>query len=250
MNKSYKKILSLSFGCFISAASYAAAPDFPSSDEFAAAAQAQRPSRQKFSSEEDQQLRDLVAQYGTGYGIWTQIAPSIPGKTAKQCSDRWRYRTRWTPEEDQQLRELVNQHGTNWTVIADNMPGRTARQCRERWNLYLNPTLTNNPWTPEEDKLLLEKYKEFGPKWTRIAEFLSGRTDLDCQNRRKTLPKRASQAARLMIPPPPPQQQLMVPPPPPPPPQQQQPNFSDWDNFENDFEYGGWPYFEDDDWLP
>ena len=38
------------------------------------------------------------------------------------------------------------------------MPEKDERQCMDRWNLYLNPELNNNPWTPQEDMELLTLY--------------------------------------------------------------------------------------------
>jgi hypothetical protein len=155
MNKSYKKILSLNFGCFISVASYAAAP-LPFGAPFGAAAQAQRPSRQRFSLLEDQQLATLVEQHG---------------------------------END-------------WAQIASFMPGRSARQCRERWQNYLAPSLDSLPWTPKEDDLLLQKFREFGHKWGKIAESFPARSYLNCKNRWRTLQNHAPEAQ---------QQQPMIP---------------------------------------
>jgi hypothetical protein len=211
MNKSYKKILSLSFGCFISVASYAAAP-LPFGAPFGAAAQA--PVR-KWTPLENQRLAELVAQHGTNN--WKQIASSMPGRNVEQCQAHWHQilapalehlnwtsdqhfpeigHRRWTLEEDQQLAALVEQHGINWKQIAPSMPGRSNRQCRDRWINYLNPTPTNNPWTQEEEAFLLKKYQELGPKWTLIATFFTGRTDMNCKNRWHTIQSRTSKARR------------------------------------------------------
>ncbi|KAH0788933.1 Myb-like DNA-binding domain containing protein [Histomonas meleagridis] len=63
------------------------------------------------------------------------------------------------------------------------MGTRNPRQCRERWNNYVNPDLRKDPWTPEEDKILEEKYAEIGPKWNKLARFLSNRSDNSIRNR-------------------------------------------------------------------
>lgn len=90
----------------------------------------------------------------------------------------------FTTEEDNRLIQLVEQYGAqNWSGIANFMPGRSARQCRERWKNYLNPEISNEPWTPEEDQILLDKYKEFGKKWSQIAKFFNKRTDINVKNR-------------------------------------------------------------------
>ena len=63
------------------------------------------------------------------------------------------------------------------------MNGRNARQCRERWKHYLSSNRGKSPWTEEEDKLLLEKMEELGPKWTKIATFFQDRTDIQIKTR-------------------------------------------------------------------
>lgn len=90
----------------------------------------------------------------------------------------------FSPEEDAYLCSLVNQYGSNcWKFIAKKMPNRTTRQCRERYKNYLSPEIKNGPWTKEEDDLLREKYKEFGPKWAQISTFFNSRSDVNIKNR-------------------------------------------------------------------
>ena len=93
-------------------------------------------------------------------------------------------RKRFTQEEDATLKSLVDKLGVKlWDEIALHMPNRTARQCRDRYNNYLFKEITHQPWTPEEDKLILEKYQEYGPHWVKIAKFLNGRSGNNIKNR-------------------------------------------------------------------
>jgi hypothetical protein len=86
--------------------------------------------------------------------------------------------------EDNLLTTAVRVHGTsNWSLVALAVPGRSARQCRERWNNYVNPNLHNEAWTDQEDSLLLEKFRELGPKWHRIAKYFEGRARNKVRNR-------------------------------------------------------------------
>jgi len=90
----------------------------------------------------------------------------------------------FTLQEDERLIELVSMFGsTNWRVIASHLPGRSQRQCRERYKTYLAPGICHDPWTPEEDQLLREKFDEFGPKWAIISKFFRGRSDNNIKNR-------------------------------------------------------------------
>jgi hypothetical protein len=80
--------------------------------------------------------------------------------------------------------ELINILGcTDWQGIASQMKNRTVRQCRERWVHYLNPLVSHNPWTADEEALLEQKVAEFGTKWTLISKFFHARTDINLKNR-------------------------------------------------------------------
>jgi hypothetical protein len=47
---------------------------------------------------------------------------------------------------------------------------------------YISPEINKGPWTPSEDKLLIEYVKRFGPKkWNDCAEFLKNRTSKQCR---------------------------------------------------------------------
>lgn len=100
-------------------------------------------------------------------------------------------RSKFTQDEDARLISLVEKHGASaWHAISEKMPGRNPRQCKERWFSYLCPGIRTDPFTPEEDLLILSKYKEIGPKWVRMTQFFSGRTDTNLKNRYILLQRR------------------------------------------------------------
>jgi hypothetical protein len=102
--------------------------------------------------------------------------PTLPGPA--------RHREKFLPEEDLRLKELVTKYGTvSWDVIAREMPGRNPRQCRERWKHYVSSTRPKSEWSPAEDMLLYQKMEEMGPRWTNLAQFFPGRTDLQVKSR-------------------------------------------------------------------
>lgn len=44
--------------------------------------------------------------------------------------------------------------------------------------------MIKGPWTEEEDRILIEKVREFGPSnWSNIASFLQGRIGKQCRER-------------------------------------------------------------------
>jgi hypothetical protein len=104
----------------------------------------------------------------------------------------------FAPAEDALLTELVAQLGDRaWGEIEARMPNRSARQCRERWNLYLNPAIANEHWTPDEDLMLMRLYAAVGPKWTLIAHNFPKRTPNNVKNRQKQIQRRAQRMTRL-----------------------------------------------------
>ena len=93
-------------------------------------------------------------------------------------------RRKFSPEEDIKLsRAIALQGPRKWDQIALSLPGRTGRQCRDRFHNYLNPSLTNGPWTREEDRLLEQKVYELGQHWNKIAMFFRGRSSNNIKNR-------------------------------------------------------------------
>jgi hypothetical protein len=94
------------------------------------------------------------------------------------------HRRRFTEEEDRKLRSLVEKLGTgSWEEIAEFLPRRSGRQCRDRYKNYLLDSLVTNPWTAEEDALIIEKFHQIGPKWVEIGKMLHGRSGNSVKNR-------------------------------------------------------------------
>lgn len=108
---------------------------------------------------------------------------SLKKQPTKKC--------KFMPEEDLKLKSLINKYGTgNWIKISQLMINKNPRQCRERWNNYLKPELSLEPWSHEEDVLLVEKYREYGNRWSKISKSFHNRSDNAVRNRLQSLLKR------------------------------------------------------------
>jgi hypothetical protein len=103
----------------------------------------------------------------------------------------------FTAEEDELLcRIMTEQPFSTWVAVASQLTGRSARQCRDRWANYLCPENKNAPWTDGEDRLLMAKYHELGPRWTTISKSFDGRSENNVKNRWYTYVRRRMPAAR------------------------------------------------------
>ena len=119
-----------------------------------------------------------------------QISPTLTKKNKIEIKDdnerktKTKKKSKWTPEEDKILAESVGQHGKkNWITVASLLPGRNPKQCRERWTSKLDPTLVHDPFTEEEDKIILEKQEQIGSCWSKMTKFLPGRNPIAIKNR-------------------------------------------------------------------
>lgn len=91
----------------------------------------------------------------------------------------------FTEEEDQKLRHIMETvEFEKWTQVATLFGGtKNPRQCRDRWVNYLCPGVNTNEWTEEEDLVLVQTYQKLGKKWSKIANFLPGRSENNIKNR-------------------------------------------------------------------
>ncbi|GIL76271.1 hypothetical protein Vretifemale_5875, partial [Volvox reticuliferus] len=96
----------------------------------------------KWTPEEDAKLTQAVDQHGQR---WTEVAPHVAGRTARQCRERYVNLLQpglkfgpFSPEEQQVVvaacKELQAAYGRIiWVRVAERLPGRTDDQCRRAY---------------------------------------------------------------------------------------------------------------------
>jgi hypothetical protein len=99
----------------------------------------------------------------------------------------------WTAHEDNRLLAGILKFGIeNWTPISKFVGnGRTRTQCSQRWYRGLNPVISKDHWSPEEEGRLLSLIETYGvTTWTEVARKLGGRSDVQCRYRYQQILKR------------------------------------------------------------
>lgn len=90
----------------------------------------------------------------------------------------------WTPMEDTRLLAGIIRYGLeNWSTVAMFVGNdRTRAQCSQRWSRGLNPRISKDTWSSEEESLLIRLVQQYGDKsWTKISSMLGNRSDVQCR---------------------------------------------------------------------
>lgn len=95
----------------------------------------------RWTTEEDNLLLDIVAK-NPHMKNWGYAAKYIPGRSAKQCRERYLNhldpeirRDAWTSEEDVFIIQAQRRLGNKWSEIASYLPGRTEAGIKTRLKL-------------------------------------------------------------------------------------------------------------------
>jgi hypothetical protein len=99
--------------------------------------------KRRFTTAEDAAIQHLVSTLGSHK--WEEIGQLIPGRSARQCRERYEnYLAEiisscpWTKEDDERLLRIANECGHHWTEMAKFFPGRNPNNLKNRWHKVLS----------------------------------------------------------------------------------------------------------------
>lgn len=105
--------------------------------------------RKRFSQDEDELLKHVVNDLHVK--SWEEIAKHMPGRTARQCRDRFNNylfkeisATNFTPEEDEIIIQKYHEFGPRWAAIARLLNKRSGNTVKNRWYKCLSKKVVAN----------------------------------------------------------------------------------------------------------
>ncbi|WIA37488.1 hypothetical protein OEZ86_014402 [Tetradesmus obliquus] len=103
----------------------------------------------RWTTEEHDKLAYLVDKWGSEKN-WAKVAEEMPGRTGKQCRERWLNHMKpgivkgnWSPEEEFLLAQCHALVGSHWSKMTKRLPGRTENSIKNFWNATLRSKAPN-----------------------------------------------------------------------------------------------------------
>lgn len=119
----------------------------------------------KFTAKEDQIIQHFVNIIGSHK--WEFIAKFVPGRSAKQCRDRYMnnlkpglMKVEWDENEDKQLIDLYTKYGPKWSLFCKYLKNRNRTCIKSRFLFLQKHQLNKSHKKNIENEQLLEKMQK------------------------------------------------------------------------------------------
>ncbi|RUP43865.1 hypothetical protein BC936DRAFT_136617 [Jimgerdemannia flammicorona] len=130
--------------------------------------------------EEEERLLDATQN---GNMSWQAVAQRVGTRNRTQCFFKHYNMTkssqkgRFTDDESKAILDAFKRYPSDWKAIASEVKEvtgveRSPQQCREHYQRELDPRLMKGPWTAQEDKIIVDAYNHYGPKFSVISQLL------------------------------------------------------------------------------
>ena len=140
-----------------------------------------------WSKEEDAILTEKVSSIESNN--WSEIASFLPGRTGKQCRERWHNhlidggckKGDWTTEEDFLIMSYHSQSGTQWSMISKLLQFRSPNDVRNRfYQLERMSKRKESDFDDFNDNTLMKSSSSENSK--QQQEYLAARSCLNIQS--------------------------------------------------------------------
>jgi hypothetical protein len=118
--------------------------------------------KKKWNDTEDELL--IAAVHALGPINWSQISFHVPGRSGKQCRERWLGKLspdvthgNWSPDEDTMIFKKRSELGNSWAKIHEFLPHRSIGSIKNRWNWLSRRDVANHA---EEFQAIAESHRE------------------------------------------------------------------------------------------
>jgi hypothetical protein len=112
------------------------------------------------------------------------VAGHLPGRTARQCRDRWRNyfqgsapEVPWTADENVIFWSAINLHGPRWSIIQPMLKHRSRSDLRRHW-IFGTSQLQKRPELKQAPRMDVMQY-EFPSELTIGLDNQSSRREAD-----------------------------------------------------------------------
>lgn len=148
-----------------------------------------------WTKEEDECLINSVQKHGKNN--WDAVAKELnSNRLPWQCCSRYQQEfansfsgsTPLTEDDKEKIVEVINLcrigNFVPWNQVMYFIKYHNLLQVKYQWNKLLSDKPSNQPWSPQEDSMLVQLIEKLGDKdWNRIANYFPNRSNKSCRER-------------------------------------------------------------------